>query len=280
MRTIHFFGDSWTKGDGCQFEPGTGQTPSFIKFGPDYSTEYSKYSFPAQLGTLLDNQFNINNKGATGSSNFQIYKIILQSLEAGEIKKNDIAIVNWTSIVREPLTFLFTIQNRNIEWESHGIDNSLKGYLGENEWTPSWVNNIENNKLKEIHHKIYKDYIIDRINLNILYEMCMNYICNLQIIFKELGVEFLFVNAFENIISENISFYKKIDKTKWVLFDSTLSEYLHEIENTLDLSIGYSLWEDDFIKPGIGNDGPHPNRIGYSYISKLILNELKNKNII
>ena len=281
MRTIHFYGDSWTKGDGCQFEPGSGRIESSIKFGPDYTKEYAEYSMPAQVKKLLNNEFNIINNGSSGSSNFQIYGQILKGLSNNTFSKNDIVIVNWTSIIREPFTFMFTPETLNHNpWEGHGIDNSLRGHWSENEWTPFWITDISNPRMKKIFKSIFEDFIIDRINYDIFYEICMNYVCNLEIIFKELEVNFLFMNAFENIISENVSFYSKINKENWIRFGSSFSEYLHEIESTLDLSVGYSVWEDDYIKPGVGNDGPHPNRIGYKYIADLICEELKFKKII
>ena len=281
MRTIHFYGDSWTKGDGCQFEPGSGIIDSSIKFGPDYTKEYGEYSMPAQVKKILNNEFNVINNGNTGSSNFQIYKQILKSLKENNFLKNDIVIVNWTSIIREPFTFMFTPENLNHNpWESHGIENSLRGHFSEDEFVPYWVESINNNVHKKIFHSILRDFIIDRIDYNLYYQICMNYVCNLQIIFKELEVEFLFINAFENIISENVFFYPKIDKKNWILFGSSLSQYLHDIESTLDFSVGYTVWEDDFIKPGVGCDGPHPNRIGYNYVADLICKELKNKKII
>ena len=64
------------------------------------------------------------------------------------------------------------------------------------------------------------------------------------------------------------------------MFESTLSDYLCDIEETLDLSSGYSVWEDDFIKPGRNMDGPHPNRIGYRYIAELISDEILNRKLV
>jgi hypothetical protein len=48
----------------------------------------------------------------------------------------------------------------------------------------------------------------------------------------------------------------------------------------MDFSNGYSLWEDDLVKPGRNLDGPHPNRIGYDHIAKLISNELLKRKLI
>ena len=48
----------------------------------------------------------------------------------------------------------------------------------------------------------------------------------------------------------------------------------------MEFSQGYSLWEDDFIKPGRNYDGPHPNRIGYDKIANLIATEITNRKFL
>lgn len=281
MKTIHFYGDSWTRGDGCQFEPGSGIIQPYIKYGPDYTYEYNTFSFPAQLRTLFDNKIIVTNNGFSGGSNFQIYKSILRAIHQEQLKKDDIIVVSWTSIIREPLSFLFTITSDSKAWDEHGINNSIKGYTEpKGKFIPSWINKMTDTPFKKISKKIYEDYIIDRMNFNLLHEICMNYICNLQLIFDEIGVNYLFINTFENTLSKDILFYDKIKKDKWILFDSTLSDYLCDIEDEMEFPNGYSIWEDDHIKPGRNLDGPHPNRIGYGLIAKLLHKEFLNKNLI
>jgi hypothetical protein len=281
MKTIHFFGDSWTKGDGCQFVPGSGIIDSKIKYGPDYSAEYNTFSFPSQMKQYLPFDANISNNGSSGSSNFQIYKKILDELYNNKFKSGDIVVVSWTSIVREPLPFLFSREHTNSEWDTHGINYSVKGHIQpQDHFVPSWISMMRESKSKKISKKIYEDFIVDRINLNLLHEICMNYVCNLQILFKEIGIDYLFINTFENIISKEVFFYDKIKKDKWLLFDYTLSDYLCDIEDKMEFVSGYSLWEDDFIKPGRNFDGPHPNRIGYNHIAKLISETIISKKII
>ena len=281
MKTIHFFGDSWTKGDGCQFVPGSGIIDSKIKYGPDYSVEYNTFSFPSQMKQYLPFDANISNNGSSGSSNFQIYKKILDELYNNKFKSGDIVVVSWTSIVREPLPFLFSREHTNSEWDTHGINYSVKGHIQpQDHFVPSWISMMRESKSKKISKKIYEDFIVDRINLNLLHEICMNYVCNLQILFKEILIDYLFINTFENIISKEVFFYDKIKKDKWLLFDYTLSDYLCDIEDKMEFASGYSLWEDDFIKPGRNFDGPHPNRIGYNHIAKLISETIISKKII
>ena len=281
MKTIHFFGDSWTRGDGCQFEPGSGIIQPHIKYGPNYSKEYDTFSFPAQIRTLLNDNVNILNTGWSGASNFDVYKSILHTLRENKFKKNDIAIISWTSILREPVNYMVTPgDNQQHSVNVSGIENSLKGHLSVNTWIPVSINQMTNPIHKTLFKKIHEDFIVDRLNLNSLYENCMNYICNLQILFEELGVNYIFINTFERAITSEVSFYNKIKQDKWIRFDSTLSDYLCDIEDTMSFENGYSLWEDDHIKPGRNLDGPHPNRIGYRYIAELLHMELLKRNFI
>jgi len=281
MKTIHFFGDSWTRGDGCQFTPGSGIIQPNIKYGPDYSKEYDTFSYPSQLRILLNDTVNISNAAWSGASNFQIYRGVLTKLQNNNFKKNDLAIVAWTSIIREPLNFLFTLEHQDKMWDNHSVNYSIKGHTHPKDvFLPSWIMQMRESNSKKISKKIYEDFIVDRINLNLLYEICMNYVCNLQILFDEIGIDYIFINTFERILSEEILFYNKIKKDKWLLFDSTLSDYLCDIEDTMSFENGYSLWEDDHIKPGRNLDGPHPNRIGYGHIAELLHMELLKRNFV
>lgn len=261
-KTVWCFGDSWMYGQGSQFEPGGGVLPTFVKYDEKYEPERQKYSIPAKLNKLVGNSFNFENLGSCGSSNFQIYSNIITKIKNNKIKKDDICIVMWSSILREPLHFF-----------SNGVDlgssplNSMK--------TLRDINNISFGEIDNSYKKIFKDYLVHRLDYNFFYYICMNYVSNLQILLEDIGVKYVFANAFENIISNDISFYGDIKKENWVLWESTFSDYLSDIEPTLDQSLPYTLWEDDFKYPGRNHDGPHPNRIGYDMIAQKIHEHLK-----
>jgi hypothetical protein len=143
-----------------------------------------------------------------------------------------------------------------------------------------WIETIDNSNLQSTTNEILKDYIVNRLNYDFLYEITMNYICNLQIYFEKLGIDYIFVNAFENNVSKNVYFYNQIKQNKWILFDYTLQEYLVDKSKDFDKSKGYSVWEDDWIESVERNeDGPHPNRIGYKMIAELIYEHIKDKPI-
>jgi hypothetical protein len=48
----------------------------------------------------------------------------------------------------------------------------------------------------------------------------------------------------------------------------------------LDESLPYSLWEDDYKDVERCSDGPHPNRIGYGFISELIHSEIVKRKLL
>lgn len=201
------------------------------------------------------------------------------------IVKNDLVIVCFTSIIREPLNFLYVdnIGGQNIHGFVNYSNSTLSSEL-EHGVTPNgrslyWVDNLSG-QFRNLTQLVYKDYLVNRFNYLFLYEISMNYICNLQIIFESLGINYLFVNAFENVVSDKIPFYNQIKWENWILPNYTLSEYLFDRRDELDESLPYSLWEDDYKDVQKCSDGPHPNRIGYGFIAELIYSEIMKRKIL
>lgn len=275
---IHCFGDSWVAGIGTEWEPGQGRIPMEERYNDDLNWQevYKKYSWPGQLKSLLDDKFEVKNYGQPGYSNDDIYKDIIEKLWTKKIKKNDFVIVSFSSIIRQQLPFFYVRDEHSgfLHYSNTCFVNYKKGYRDEN---LHWIDVINNKSLKKITNKVHMDYIVNRFNYNFLYEITMNYICNLQIYFEELGVKYIFVNGFENNVSKNVKFYDQIKKENWVLFDYTLQEYLLDQSKNFDISKGYSVWEDDELDVEKNADGPHPNRIGYKIIAELIYENIKNK---
>lgn len=276
---IHCFGDSWTEGIGVELPPGSGRIDAPTRYDKKWNIEKAKYSWPGQLQSLINPQLKFINKGFAGASNDEIFKEIIQSIWENNIKSGDIVIVGLSSIIRQPLHFLYT---------QHGVEgftsysNSVfmhfkKGFMND---TLNWINSIKNKKIKDITNDVYMDYILNRFDYDLLYELNMHYICNLQIYFEKLGVSYIFFNAFENNLSENVKFYNQIKKENWILPDYTIQEYLIDKSKELDTNLGYSVWEDDTIIVQKNQDGPHPNRIGYKLIADLIYVELLQRNYL
>ena len=272
---IHCFGDSWTQGLGVEWEPGKGVIPMNERYNLNWDTERKLYSWPGQLSKLLGEKYKVNNFGQAGSSNYKIYKDIFNNLKRRQITNGDLVIVCFSSIIREPLNFL-TISSDS--YDDYGFVNySNAVHTGPEMELPHWITQLKDNSIKTAVIDMYMDFLVNRFNYEHLYEISMNYVCNLQILFESLGINYLFVNAFENILSDKISFYKQIKKENWILPNYTLSEYLLDRKGEIDESLPYSLWEDDCKNVEKCLDGPHPNRIGYRFISELIYSEITKR---
>jgi lysophospholipase L1-like esterase len=273
---IHCFGDSWTQGIGVEWEPGRGAIPMNERYDLNWDTEKELYSWPGQLSQKLGGKYKVNNFGVAGYSNFEIYKDIFDNLKEKRITKGDLVIVCFSSIIREPLNFL-TTGNGDV----YGFINySNAVHVAPMQEYPNWIVQLEDDDIKAAAIDMYMNFLVNRLNYESLYEISMNYICNLQVLFESLGIDYLFVNAFENVISDKISFYEQIKKENWILPNYTLSEYLSDRTDEIDESLPYSLWEDDYKNVERCSDGPHPNRIGYGFISELIHSEIVKRKLL
>lgn len=273
---IHCYGDSWTRGIGVEWAPGNGAISMQDRYDKNWDKEIAMYSYPGQLKTMLDNKYKVNNFGTPGYSNFEIYREIMEGLQRNIIKKGDLVIVTFSSIIREPLNFL-TMQDTDV----HAFINySNACHIAPMNEYPNWIVFLEEGKVKEAAIENYKDFLVNRFNYRFLHEISMNYVCNLQVFFERLGIEYLFLNAFENVLSDEVFFYNQIKSENWILFNSTLSDYLIDRRGEIDDSLPYSLWEDDYKKVERNQDGPHPNRIGYGFIAELIHSEIIKRKIL
>lgn len=283
---IHCFGDSWTQGIGTEWEPGKGRVPMETRYDRNWDSVYEKYGWPGQLSNLFGDLFKVSNYGNGGCSNNQIYMAVIEALWENKIKKGDLVIVSWSSIIREPLNFMYTNDPHNgfLNYSNFGFMNFKEKmnsiYVSPHEQERfHWIDTIENNELKEATENVYKDYVVNRFSYDFLYEFAMNYVANLQIYFDNLKIQYIFINSFENIISENSKSFEFINKDKWILWNSSLQEYLLDVSKDFDTSIGYSVWEDDTIDVERNHDGPHPNRIGYGILAEKIFEEIKKMEI-
>lgn len=281
---IHCFGDSWVQGIGTEWEPGKGRISMEDRYDDKFEwwKIYEQYSWPGQLNLLLNKNHQISNYGIAGNSNEQIYKNVIEKIWEGVIKKGDFVIVSLSSIIRQPLPFFIARDEYDDEMVGYiNYSNAcFSFYQNGNDNGVHWLETIKDKKIRNVTKRAYMDYLVNRFDYDFLYEITMNYICNLQIYFEELGVDYVFVNAFENNISKNVKFYDQIKKDKWILFDYTLQEYLLDKSEDFDTSVGYSVWEDDMMDVEKNQDGPHPNRIGYRIIAEYIYEQIKDKKVI
>lgn len=276
---IHCFGDSWTEGIGVELAPGSGKIDAPTRYDKNWDLEKSKYSWPGQIQSLISPTIQVINKGSAGYSNDDTYKEIIESIWRNNIKSGDVVIVGLSSIIRQPLHFLYTEHGVNgfTSYSNSVFIHYKKGFMNDR---LNWIESIKNKKIKDITNDVYTDYIVNRFDYNLLYELNMHYICNLQIYLEKLGVSYIFFNAFENNLSENVKFHNQIKKENWILPDYTIQEYLINKSKEFDTNLGYSIWEDDTTIVQKNQDGPHPNRIGYKLIADLIYAELLGRNYL
>jgi lysophospholipase L1-like esterase len=270
------FGDSWTHGIGTEREPGNGAMSVEERYNFEWDNERKSFSWPGQLSKKLDGMYEVINFGQSGYSNFQIYKCIFHNLKEKKVVKGDLVIVCFSSIIREPLNFL-TTANTDVDGF---VDYSNTAYTEHPHLHPHWIYDLKDKNIKNATINMYMNFLANRFNYEFLYEISMNYICNLQILFESLNINYLFVNAFENVMSSKVSFHNQIKKENWVLPNYTLSEYLLDRKDEIDTLLPYSLWEDDHKDVKKCSDGPHPNRIGYEFIAELIYSEIVKRNYV
>jgi hypothetical protein len=283
---IHCFGDSWVQGIGTEWEPGQGRISMEDRYeNNSWENTYEKYAWPGQLYLLLNEKIKVKNYGTAGASNQDIYREVIEGMWRYRIKKGDLVIVSFSSIIRQPLPFFLIKDDFNedemdltgfVNYSDSCLSNYVKGFKND----LHWIDTIKNKNIRNATNKIFKDYLTHRFDYQLLYEISMNYICNLQVYFEELGIEYIFVNAFENTISKDVKFYDQIKQDKWILPNYTLQEYLVDKAKDFDKSKGYSVWEDDEIHVERNQDGPHPNRIGHRMIAEIIYEHIKDKKVI
>jgi len=289
-KKIHCFGDSWTHGVGSELPAGSTPISMEEKLSMYHETR-KKYSWPGVLQSKTD--LLVYNNGDSGISNKIIYERILYSLYSNKIKSGDIVIIMWSSFLREPLNFFNNIPGTNgiqyytgLQDIAETMDNSWIEIGGQVK--PPWYTiplpqgfsspNKFNSLFKKITYEAYKNYILNRLNYDFLYEISMNYVCNLQIYFSKLNIDYVFINAFESILSSDHKLYNFINLNKWIMPESNMHYFLWSQLNLIDKNLPYSYWEDNIKDVSKYASGTHPNRIGYSLIANKIYDFMKENN--
>jgi hypothetical protein len=104
-----------------------------------------------------------------------------------------------------------------------------------------------------------------------------NYILHLQFIFKELGIRYLFCDAFDIMINRNI--HKLVDKTDLIESDKYWGYQNKTMANLLIDTNRKDVWED-------GNNwisttaGKHPSNNGYKLIADELFKFINNNNLL
>lgn len=259
---LYTFGDSWTEGVGCDLEK------ELNIRDPEEITKFRhQLGWPKYLADLLEVDF--VNMGIGAASNKIIFDSVVSLIKNDTIKTNDLIVIMWSSPLRDDVPFF-----PEDEWHFWG-----KRYKNKEHIFKFILKNPEIRNLKyRRFEKEYKEFFISEIYNDSYYDIInQNYVIFLQSLFKEMGINHLFCDAFEPIISKNI--IKELDKTNlinknnyWNFMESDLGEFL--ISKNLK-----NVWEDnDFFSERYS--GKHPNKEGYKIIGEELYRWIKEKNII
>ncbi len=256
------FGDSWTEGIGGNIDEEN--TTNILE---EKTKIRQKYCWPKHLSELLNTDY--ENFGVGGTSNQIIFNSVCKCLSLKKIQKNDFVIVMWTSSLREQHPF-FPVEDEFHFW---GKRYTNKKYLYDRIFSYIKGENEKYDNLK----KEYKEFYISNLMNDTYYDIVnQNYIIYLQYMFTELGIRFLFVDAFDTMISQNIvnevnktSFIKK--EHYWNFSTKTCRDLLIETDRA-------DVWQDN--KKFINTAGKHPSNNGYKMIAQHLYNWIIKENLL
>jgi len=258
------FGDSWTEG------VGSNRKEEYTTDNPEEKTIIrQKYSWPSYLAKLLS--IDVKNNGVGASCNNSIFNFICKHLKSNIIKQNDLVIIMWSSPLRDELPFFPSENNFTIWGERYKSKKHIYDSIDE-------INPIDDDLNYLRLNKDFKDYYLNNLfNDSYYHNISQNYILYLQFMFKELGINYVFCDAFDNIIYNNIN--KDIDKTNlidsvhyWGYKETTFADYLINLKRK-------DVWEDEnyWIDKTVGK---HPSGVGYELIAKELYNFIIKNNLL
>lgn len=256
------YGDSWTEGVGGNIRE------EYTTDIPEERTKIrQKYCWPKYLSESLDCE--VKNNGVGGFSNNAIFNTIFYQLKNEIITKDDFVVVMWSSSLRDPLPFFhneddFFIWGKRYKSKGHIFKYIFDGISGDS---------VKYNKAE----KNFRNYYIANLFNDTYYDIVnQNYILHLQFMFKELGIRYLFCDAFDTMISKNID--TLVNKTNLI----DINRYWgYQTKTMADLLIGTKqndVWEDNESWSDIV--GKHPNSNGYKFIADELFSFIDNNNLL
>jgi lysophospholipase L1-like esterase len=265
------FGDSWTEGVGGNLkEENTTDIPE------ERTAIRQKYCWPTHLSKLL--QCETFNNGVGAFSNNAIFNAVCSQLKKQIITSDDLVIIMWSSSLRDPLPFFPNLEDFFIWGNRYKSKGHLLKYI---------FDGIEGDTKKyNTAEKKFRNYYISNLFNDTYYDIVnQNYIIHLQFIFKELGIRYIFCDAFDTMITKNIN--SSVDNTHfidsdryWGYQNKTMADLLIDTDRK-DVWENNLLWSDDI-------SGKHPSNNGYSLIAdelfkfineNALLNHIKSKNL-
>ena len=257
------FGDSWTEGVGGNIED------EYTTDIPEQKTIIrQKYCWPKHLSDLLECE--VKNNGVGAFSNNAIFNSICYQLKNEIVTQDDFVVIMWSSSLRDPIPFFpteddFFIWGNRYKSKEHLLKYIFDGVNGDN---------INYNRAE----KNFRDYYIGNLFNDTYYDIVnQNYILHLQFIFKELGIRYLFCDAFDIMINKNID--KLVDKTHLINSDRYWGYQTKTMANLLIDTNRKDVWGDNNNWMDI-TTGKHPNNNGYKLIADELYKFIKEGNLL
>lgn len=265
------FGDSWTAGQGCNITVEN-------SFTDDYERKIyrNSMSWPKYLSEHLNVDF--TNLSKTGSSNKEIFDTVIETVKSNIISENDLAVVMWSSSLRDDTPFFpkgeWHIWGKNytdIKWRFNWVINSIKDSMVGTKYTSNPKYNYFLKSFKEF----YIENLYDESYYNLVNQ---NYILFIQKLFESYNIRYVFCDAFDFMVTENI--LPELNKTHFInkhnyykFGKETLKDYLISLDD-----MDSNLWEDSTK----WQDTPekHPNSKGYQIIAKELHNFIVESKIL
>jgi lysophospholipase L1-like esterase len=257
------FGDSWTEGVG-----GNLTEESTTSIAEERTIIRQKYCWPKHLSELL--KCEVINIGVGAFSNYSIFNTISRQLKNEIVTQDDFVVIMWSSSLRDPLPFFptdddFFIWGKRYKSKEHILKYIFDGVSGDN----LRYNRVEKN---------FRDYYISNLFTDTYYDIInQNYILHLQFMFKELGIRYVFCDAFDTMINKNIDIL--VDKTHlidceryWGYRDETMANLLINT-NRKDVWEDNSHWIDT-------TAGKHPSSNGYKLIAEELYKFINEGNLL
>ncbi len=263
------FGDSWTEGVGGDLKE------EYTTDIPEERTKIRhKYAWPTYLAKELNSD--IQNDGVGATSNNAIFNGLAYKLRNNLITDSDFVIVMWSSSLRDGVPFFPSEDTFQFWGKKHKGKEHLFDYLLSNKMNGDPIKNL-NPGFKRA-EKRFREFFFDNLFTDDYYDIVsQNYILYLQFILKELNIRYLFCDAFDLMVRENItkSLDKRhlIDESKyWGFGKKTFKDYLCDLNSKTVWEDG-KLWTDQ-------TGGKHPNKIGYKLIAEELYRFILNNNLL
>jgi hypothetical protein len=257
------YGDSWTEGVGGNIKEEL--TADNLE---QRTIIRQKYCWPKHLSDLLECE--VKNNGVGAFSNNAIFNSICYQLKNEIVTQDDFVVIMWSSSLRDELPFFpnetsFHIWGKRYISKQHLLKYIMDGFNGDN----SKYNRAEKN---------FRDYYISNLFNDTYYDIVnQNYILHLQFMFKELGIRYLFCDAFDTMINKNVNIL--VDKTHlidryryWGYQNKTTANLLIET-NRKDVWENNSHWVES-------TTGKHPSDNGYKLIAEELHKFISENNLL